>query len=463
MAKSTLGQSLIPALHSWRKLVRDGPTGPGINFSETNRTRLCNARFDSFLEHPSKETFRELWKDETLADYWAPNAHSLLSSDQAVEQLHTLLSEMDDADEFQPEWVQYLGGNSTGWGLYELFARLQDGHDPIPSTEAKEVLEGLGYDVAYDPDVISEHIRDFKETYETHAGHASAGTEYELPIYAEIDEFFRLIDSLEREIINAQLTGEYAPLFRPLIGHSIHKDTADPIQWSGVEALIEDHVEARDSGAYDNLEESHWGGTHIESWKWQFQDYFETVVWSEFELTALTAEDVLALFEAIEEPTEDFDAVSNVPAQMMGGQFHRLAWNDIVDYCHQNPVEAAAVLSDLFDDELPIVDRLNEFYEFVHHLTVQDENDRSPGSLLRAATALLMYAYPQQYIAFQYERMDRFFSEYSNSDRLDTGFNAQQYREVALACRDLLEMVETKAGEASMIDVQTLIYVADDR
>lgn len=147
---------------------------------------------------------------------------------------------------------------------------------------------------------------------------------------------------------------------------------------------------------------------------------------------------------------------------MMGGQFHRLTWGDIVDHCHENPEEAAAVVSELYDEELPIVDHLNEFYEFTFHMTIRDENNRSPGSLLRTATALLMYAYPQRHITFQYQRMYRFFREYSTSDGLDTGFNAQQYREVAIACRDLLGRIENRAGDASMIDVQTLVYVADD-
>lgn len=73
-----------------------------------------------------------------------------------------------------------------------------------------------------------------------------------------------------------------------------------------------------------------------------------------------------------------------------------------------------------------------------------------------------MYAYPQDHITFQYQRMNRFFVEYSTSDGLDTGFNAQQYREVAFACRKLREYIESRTGDASMIDVQTLVYVAND-
>lgn len=316
----------------------------------------------------------------------------------------------------------------------------------------------LGYDVGTDRESVSQAITAFREKYESRVGHASGGTSYEVPLYAEIDEFFRLVETVDRDTITAQVTGPYASLFRPLIGYRFHTDTTETIKWDGVEALIE----ARDSGAYADQETAHWGGTHIESWKWQFKNYFQDVVWTEFDLTELTAEDVPRFFETLENPTEEFDAVSNVPAQMMGGQFHRLARREIVDHCHENPTKAAAVLGDLFDEDLGIIDRLNEFYEFCRHLTTKEENKRGPGSLLRAATALLMYAYPEHHITFQYQRLDDFFDQYSTADGVEMGFNAQQYREVTIASRDLLEKIKDRTGDASMIDVQTLIYVAND-
>lgn len=462
MGRSTLGQSIDPALTTWGEIVADGPRGPGIDFSESNRTRLCRTRLNSFLENPTVESFRELWGPETLAGYWAPNAATLLAPDDAVDSLHTLLSKIEAADEYNPAWEGRLGAAGAAWGLYELYGRLHDGEEPIPSIEAKNTLNKVGYDVDDDRESVAMGIQKFSEKYESRVGHASAGTSYELPLYAEIDEFFHLVETVDRDTINAQLTGPYAPLFRPLIGHRILTGTAEQFRWIGVDDLISDHVEARDSKAYDDHVTTHWGGTHIESWKWQFKDYFQDVVWAEFDLTDLTADDIPHFFSAIEEPAADFDAVSNVPAKMMGGQFHRFTWSDIVDHCLQNPEEAASVLSDLFDEELPLVDRLNEFHEFFLHLTTRDENDRSPGSLLRAATALLMYAYPQRHITFQYERMDHIFEQYSTTDGLDTGFEARQYKEVAISCRNLLEMIDTRPGDTSMIDVQTLIYVADD-
>jgi len=462
MVRSTLSQSLTPALAAWRELVSDGPTGPGMDFSESNRTQACQRRCDAFLDDPTPETFRALWSDDALASYWAPSAAVLLGADAAIDTLHTVCSEMTTTEEFDPTWIDRVAGSGTAWGVYELYARLQGGVDPIPTLEAQLTLRALGYPDIDTPAAVTTAIRDFADEYESVVGHVTTDTTYELPVYAEIDEFFHLIQTTDRDTITAQVTGPYAALFRPLIGHRVHTDSADPIEWQGVDALIEAHVEARDSGAYDDLETSHWGGTHIESWKWQFAEYFENIIRAKFELTALTAADIPRFFAAIEDPDAEFDAVSNVPAHMMGGQFHRLTWKDIVAYCHENPDEAAAVLSDLYNEELLVVDRLNEFYEFFRHLTTREENDRSPGSLLRAATALLMYAYPDRHITFQYQRMDNFFSEYSTLDGLDTGFNALQYYEVAVACRDLLTKIEEYTGEASMIDVQALIYIADD-
>lgn len=319
MTRSTLGQSLIPALNTWEELAGDGPTGPGIDFSETNRTRLCCTRFEEFLENPSVQSFRKLWSDQTLTDYWSPSPAVLLGPDNAIEQLQTVLSEMSSADEFDPSWIDNLGGIGTGWGIYELYGRLQGGHEPIPSTDAQSVLNDLGYDVENDPNAVVDSIPEFREMYDTHVGHASQGTPYEIPVYAEIDEFFELVETADRDLINAQLTGTYASLFRPLIGYGIHTETSESFRWTGVDELIEDHVEARDSGAYGEDGDTHWGGGHVESWKWQFRDYFQEVVWSEFDLTELDAEDVPNLFNMIQEPAAEFDVVSNVPAKMMGG------------------------------------------------------------------------------------------------------------------------------------------------
>lgn len=187
---STLGQSLRPALTAWGDLVADGPHGPGVDFSETNRTRLCRTRADAFLNDPTEETFRELWGPEALSGYWSPNAGTLLGPPNAVENLQTVLSEMRSAAAFDHSWTDRLPGGATNWGIYELYARLQGGTEPIPSLEAQSVLGDLGVDVTNDPTAIADGIRQFEETYRSQVGHASGGTEYELPTTPRLTSSF---------------------------------------------------------------------------------------------------------------------------------------------------------------------------------------------------------------------------------------------------------------------------------
>jgi len=91
-------------------------------------------------------------------------------------------------------------------------------------------------------------------------------------------EFFKLVETANRETVPAQLTGPYALLFRPLIEYQFRTESAAEIEFDGVDDLINNHVEARDSGAYDDFETAHGGGTHIESGKWQFETYVQDIV-----------------------------------------------------------------------------------------------------------------------------------------------------------------------------------------
>ena len=460
MESSTPGQALTSTLQGWKKLVEDGAAGPGTDFTESNRTEQCHRRVSDFVENPSVDMFRECWSADSLSDYWQPNAASILQNhSDDLDAIAALFQEIRDATTYDPSWETRFGGSLSGFGLYELYGRLHADNEPIPTTEAARALERLKYDTAKERTEIIETIERFRERYERDVGHVTAGTEYEVPLYAEIDELFRLLVTVDRETINAQVTGPYADLFRPLIGYQMSYDNADSIEWNNVSGLLNDHLEARESGAYDDMTTEHWGGKQIESWKWQFEEYFANTVKAEFTLTDLSPEEVPAFFEVISEPDVEFDVVQNVPQKMMGSRHHLFTWHDLVDHCTENPEVAAVVLSDLFDEELPIEDRLNEFHDFALPILNQEENSRSPGSLLRAVTSLLMYAYPQRYIAFQYQRTDEFFQEYTNIDGLDMGYSSSQYREVTLACQRLLKKLRQHTDEASMIGVQTLIYI----
>lgn len=129
---------------------------------------------------------------------------------------------------------------------------------------------------------------------------------------------------------------------------------------------------------------------------------------------------------------------------------------DFQETCLDDPEEAAAVLSTLFDEDEHLVEGLHQFHTFAA------SDDVSDGNLLRIAMTLLMGAYPDEYGNFQYERFDTFFSACSNLDVLDTGFDARQYYRIVLACRDLRDAMREELPGASMLDVHTLIRLYQD-
>ena len=454
MSSTTPGQTLHSMLSGWKAAVSDSSSGTGYDLTESNRTAVCRRRVDAFLDSPSEDSFRRLWSDDAIVDYWAPNAAVILQvADDSLEDLAELVAEVRDADAYDPAWESLIDGS----GLWELYGRLHADRDPIPTDRANEALQRFRFEGHDERQARIAEIERFRETYEAVVGHATAGTDFELAIYAEVDELFTLVTTTDRVDVNAELHGPYERLYRPLIGFRREPTPSDRIEWTGVEAVVENHLDAKDSGAYDDHTTRHWGGTQIETWKWDYLEYFQEEICGGFDLDSLDADEIEPFFEAISEPDDRVDVVGDVPRKMMGNRFNVFAWNDVVDHCLMNPDDAAATLSTLFDEELPIEDRLHVFYEFASPPIL--ENDRSPGSLLRAATALLMYAYPDRHVNFQYQRFSDFFEAYSTSDRLDTGFSASQYKEVVFACRDLLRLIERYTDDASMLDVQTMIYI----
>lgn len=129
---------------------------------------------------------------------------------------------------------------------------------------------------------------------------------------------------------------------------------------------------------------------------------------------------------------------------------------DFQETCFADPEHAATVLSTLFSEDEHLVNRLEQFHDFAACDEVSD------GTLLRIATTLLMGAYPNTYVNFQYERFDTFFSECSSVDSLETGFDARQYYRIVLACRDLRDIMSAELSDASMLDVHTLIRLYQD-
>lgn len=454
METESLGEVRRGLLEAWAGTIADSDSGIGFDFTDTNRTRQCQQRADEFIETPTEETLRALWNQDLITHAYQPNIGTLTSDwEDQYDELAAIIKEIRDTDAFDPAWTEKIGDRS----IWELHGRLHPGDTPIVDSNGMSVLPMFSLERHGNYEKQQRELERFRELYEQYAGYATKGTAHELPIWAEIDAFLQFVAAnYDQSTLEAELGGDDADLYRPLLAFQFGSPDTPPIEFKDITAIVDGHFNAREDDAYDGEDTEHWGGNHAEQWKWEYRDYFQDEIMSEFELTALTAADIEPLFEALSHPG---GIVSDVIRKIMGHRQSVFAFNDFEELCLENPTEAARVLSILFDEGRPIETRLAEIRAFVSPLVERDEHSRGAGSFLRLATALLMFAYPDQHIAFQYRRFNNFLSEKTPLDKLEKGYTPRQYRQIARACRRLLEDLREYHDDADMLDVQTIIWV----
>jgi hypothetical protein len=283
-----------------------------------------------------------------------------------------------------------------------------------------------------------------------------------IPIYEEIDQLFALITTATQDDISAEASGPRGALYSALRGYPGPAATdRGPIEidFEAATPAIDGHIAARRHDAYADLETKHWAGQHYEAWKWDFATYIAEDVAKSYQLTDLSPEDVdsfLDDFWTNSNEYTDTDILSTPVPQYLLGRWGVVQLGDFRDTCTEDPERAATVLSTLFSQDEHLVDRLEQFHEFVA------SEDVSDGNVLRIASTLLMGVYPDEYVNFQYERFDTFFTDCSNVESLEMGFDARQYYRVVLACRDLRDAMQEELPDASMLDVHTLIRLYQD-
>ncbi|MDT3434649.1 hypothetical protein [Haloarcula sp. 1CSR25-25] len=454
METESLGAVRQGLLEAWAETIADSDSGTGFDFTDTNRTRQCQQRVDEFIETPTEETLRALWNQNLITHAYQPTIGRLTSEwENQYDELAAVIEEVRDTNSFDPTWTEKVGDRS----IRELYGRLHPEDTPIVDSNAMSALPTFSLERRGNYERQQRELEQFRELYEQYVGHATNGTDHELPLWAEIDAFLQFVAAnYDRSTLEAELRGDDAALYRPLLAFQFGSPDTSPIEFEDITAIVDGHFNARKDDAYDGEDTEHWGGNHAEQWKWDYRDYFHDEITSRFELTALTATDIDPFFEALSHPG---GIVSDVIRKIMGHRQSVFAYNDFEDLCLANPTEAARVLSILFDENRPIETRLAEIRAFVSPLVERDEHSRSAGSFLRLATGLLMFAYPDRHIAFQYRRFNKFFSEKTPLDKLEQGYTPQQYHQIARACRRLLEDLREYHDDADMLDVQTIIWV----
>jgi hypothetical protein len=453
-----IGPRATHLLETWGDVSEANPTGPAYDLTHPTRSDQYRERLETFVQDPSESNFEALWNERVLASAseWFPStARSLWSG--TLEDLAVFVNEIRTAEQYDHSWTQRV---SWGQVIPELYSRGRDG--PIVSQQARNGLRKFGIDPASDFDGTVDQLTSFEELYRDVSGHVTASADEPLPIYEEIDQLFALVTMATQEDISAEASGPRSDLYSALRGYPASAATDQgpiEIDLEAATPAIDGHIAARRTDAYADLETDHWAGGHYETWKWDFAAYIADDVANAYQLTDLSPDEVESFFDdfwANSNEYTDMDILSTPVPQYLLGRWGVVQLGDFRETCEEDPERAATVLSTLFSEDEHLVDRLEQFHEFAA------SEDVSDGNLLRIASTLLMGVYPDEYVNFQYQRFETFFSDCSTVESLETGFDARQYYRIVLACRDLRDAMQAELPDASMLDVHTLIRLYQD-
>ncbi|MFC7233456.1 hypothetical protein ACFQMM_22660 [Saliphagus sp. GCM10025308] len=432
-------------MEAWADHVQSANSGPGFDLTDENRTRRTQERVESFLNDPTEDRFRELWSYETLADAVVGGPDLVLNQCDDVERIAETIEEIRAATGYDPAWESTFPIDTAVW---ELYGRLHPEMAPILYSECTRGLKDLGFSSPSSYAEGGDTWREFERTYDEYVGHATLGTDHEVPRNHEMSEFLGFVATQDDEVIEETLLNDE---YRPIRGWWDAWPVESGISLSGYESHVEDYAEAKEKdglerGGPDDL----WNKGHVEVWKDEYREHVETVVKPKYELTAIEPDEIEPLLDDL---TESMSASSPVPAYMLGGRQGGILWSGFKDRSLEDPEEAAAVLSYLFDDGDHVSLRLDRFATFYGHL------DDGGGQLLSLATILLTFVYPREYVLYRWRLMSTFFGDFADY-KVQTKFNTTQYWKLNVACkRQLLAELDHHLDDATMLDVHTVMYV----
>lgn len=447
-------------LTAWGEVVRSNLTGRGYDLTTPTRSERFRDRLAAFVSNPTEETFDELWTPDAIAaaeEWFCKTIRSIWPN--SLDELASFLDEIRHSDTYNTGWE-----TRVSWGdgvIHEVYSRTHP-DEPIVSTEARRGLKKFGIEAEYGYGKCRSQIVSFRDLYERYSGHVTADYEETIPVFEEIDQLFRLVMSADPETIQAEAAGPRGKLYKSLRGYpGPNSGDGGPIDidFEAATPAIDGHLAAREAHAYKDTETTHWAGSHYEWWKWDFAEYVTTEVATEYDVTNLKSKQLDAFLTAFWTNADEYtdtEMLSTPVPQYLLGSWGVRQFADLEQHFLDHPEEAAAVLSDLFDEDQHLVDRLERFHAF------GQEPEISDGNLLRVATTFLMGVYPDQYVNFQYERFDTFFSECTSSGSLETGYDARQYYRIVLSCRDIRDALRKECPDANMLDVHTLIRLYQD-
>lgn len=446
-----LGARQRELLRGWRRVAGERPSGVGYDFVAPPPGAELRTALERFRAEPSEDAFHALWRRENLPGAPLANAGFVLNSwDGTIEDLAEFLTEVADADRYDQAWESTFPEQI---GLWEFYTRLHPDAFIVDGT-TRDALAKFGVRCDRNFEALTEGVDEFATVYRDAVGRVTEGTEYEVPLRRELDELFHLVTNRYPEGIRAEFLDEERILYRPLIdwdGSELF-DAQVRLDTARVEAVLDAYPENPEVVYNWDETPDAWGGTYVEIWKHRYSEYVQDAIVPEFDLGSLTADDVEPLLDRYDD-SDATELSGSGLRKLMGGQYGSMAVGRFIDAATDEPGVAATVLSDLFEPGVEYRgSRLAAFN------VEYGEVIGAPGQTMRLATTLLMVTYPQEYIVYQHGKFSEFFADVADYD-VGSGFNPDEYHQLNAACLEIKERLQERQPEASMLDVQSIIWI----
>ena len=449
-------------LRAWKSMIQQNAKGVGYDLAQPRQEVFCK-RVEEFRTTPTAENFDAIWTPKSAVEHSNPGGQILRTTfDGDVDELVEFIDSVESADQYNHHWENRF---SWSWALWELYTRLNKSIPVVLTEQSAGAMGWLGAKPSGDFHTRMETLEAFRDQYTTVIGHPTEGYSHETSVKIELDELFRALQTVDKEGIASQVKGQHGDFYRSLYGgsESAQTDTNDRVELVDIGTVVRAYAYGEANDAYDkNSLSEYWGGEYWENWKESYAEHVRTEIREEFTLDDLSPDEIGPLFEAI--TTAEGSSLSKpVATYVMGSQWGQYTWNDIVNHFTENPVEASQALSVFFDDSRPVVNRLDAFKEHTIHL--KETEDRSPGSIQRMATSLLMFTNPTDHLGLAPARTKEFLTDKSTLSNYKSAFQPQQYRKIIGPLRELRDEIEYQLREygsdntVTMLDVHSMIWI----
>ncbi len=247
-----LSDSHREILEHWKQVVEGTASAPHFKLNGQYNPREATSRVESFITKPSRSSFEHFWDPLHSAQRRGAAAkiyEKWHEGGRTDDELADLIEEIHQADSYNSAWQGELGARKTLW---ELFGFLHIEQYPIINSCAQNGLAFFGYDCPSDYEGSVEKFRQFRATYESIVGHASAGTDHEAPINFEIDQLFNVIDKVTESDVDRDVDTDVKQLYR-LVLDEIDPEPLTAEGYDSIQTATEDVLDKIDHHLTENI------------------------------------------------------------------------------------------------------------------------------------------------------------------------------------------------------------------